>query len=1596
MSFVKKSAKRALSIMLVLALVMGSAFTGGLFANWGGAVYADSEYPTATVTIASQAMGGFLHPITTTAVSADLAESYGYTDTVASSSAVSALDVLVKAHELVYEGDFTTESCGDYLVVPASGFVTKEFGVETDASMYFVNGIVPNDGVVGAHGANGYMVNQAEVVSGDLVEFYLMQDGDTYLDNYAYFMQDGEIVRNIYALTGENINLTLKGYCAMYYGTFPEETIISTHSSELNGANIYTITATTGATAVLTGKTTDDDGKVTLSFDEAGTYYITIDPEYTDDSDNPCKMPVLKICVSETSTQVANDVKVTLVNSDSTGFGCAHPVILEELDVNSFDIRPFMTGDVSSYTPTASVKTANALIEAVYYSIYGTDPTQADLTVAAESTTATAIKAKLNIGMADWGDGPVVSQNSIYGKSDYQMSAINNAMGSSIGTQAVTDRDNVAFYPYTAKYSYFDVLALSMKVAGGYPSCHFKVRQKSFEWGDPEVVEGGSISRLNDFSPYEYAVTNANGIAEEDVWCDGSENFVIIRSDAAGSNPAYLRVNYTYDSGTTSFSDFEVSEVVSADTSLATFTVNGINASNYQAQNLDLSVVSSDNTITLNVVPTDSEATIQDKKIKVNGSASSVTFPTTAGGSVAVPVSNGRNEIKFTVVNGEDSEVYSLTVVKTTSAADNISAVNRVINGIADYNNYSSDVYGYNWILVKKGAGKNVTAAEKEAFLRATLSKVNAGSFDVGSAAKTAIALSALNIDASRVPKTSSGNTEVNIASIAFGTNAESIPSNYLPYVLMLHDLGNYSCDNANCSREKVIQAIIDKTSDWSVTNPYSQGPDVSGMMIPALAPYYKAALEDKGVNGISAATCAAIKALVETEVSAYSTMQSVDNATINNNANSTAKIISALTSIGINPNTDEHFIKNGKSLIDGLLLFESSDHRLGWTSTTYNSLASEQGLEALGNYKDLLNGGDGNNYAFSATVAPYTEWPDAKLLTDLLVTVPAKTTYNKGETFDADGLVVKAVYNGNASTAETLTSGYTLSPDDGDALNTAGVVTVTVGYGGLTKTFNIIVNENSSTPYEVAKVNITVQSHSGVIASKNGLVIKEGVTTAMDALKSVLNDAGKTCVIEKGGTYVASIDGLGEMDKGPNSGWMYNVNNVTVQTSANEYVLNGGEEILWYYTLDWKKDSRNTGMKGDETQPTETTPGTTASESVETTATVKDGKAVAEVKAADVAKAIEKVGGEKADNKEVVLEIKGTNGADAIEAGIPAAAVKELDKADVDVAIKTEGGNVTIPADAMGNIAVQSGNNDLTVTMENKKPADAAAAAGGDENLAKEAGISSEALAGASITEVNMTAGGKNITSFGGSNIELYIPLKGNFVAGHSYRGAAISANGSIEGFIADCVKMAGQMFAKVKSGHLTTFVITNEEVKNPFTDVKSGDYFFQPVLWAVSKDVTGGVSETSFAPNAGCTRAQMVTFLWRAAGKPWASANRHFSDVADGAYYKDAIEWAIAAGITNGVSETVFDPNGAVTREQLASFIYRYAQSKGQGFTGAWMFLLDYSDASKISSWADEAMHWCVMKEIVGGTGNKMLSPQGTATRGQIVTMLYRYFNL
>ena len=186
-------------------------------------------------------------------------------------------------------------------------------------------------------------------------------------------------------------------------------------------------------------------------------------------------------------------------------------------------------------------------------------------------------------------------------------------------------------------------------------------------------------------------------------------------------------------------------------------------------------------------------------------------------------------------------------------------------------------------------------------------------------------------------------------------------------------------------------------------------------------------------------------------------------------------------------------------------------------------------------------------------------------------------------------------------------------------------------------------------------------------------------------------------------------------------------------------------------------------------------------------------------------------------------------------------------------------------------------------------------------------------------------------------------------------------------------------------------TFMEDNS-ILNFFYDVPNDAYYYEAVKWAVENGITGGIGNGLFAPNQPCTRAQIVTFLWRVAGSPVVNYLMPFTDVDEGAYYAEAVRWAASCGIVTGLTETTFGTNGVCTRAQAAAMIYRCAQAQGKGFTGAWMFHLPFTD---VPEWAYESVAWCYMNGVTTGVSETAFAPGNDCTRAQIVTFLWRAFS-
>ena len=203
-------------------------------------------------------------------------------------------------------------------------------------------------------------------------------------------------------------------------------------------------------------------------------------------------------------------------------------------------------------------------------------------------------------------------------------------------------------------------------------------------------------------------------------------------------------------------------------------------------------------------------------------------------------------------------------------------------------------------------------------------------------------------------------------------------------------------------------------------------------------------------------------------------------------------------------------------------------------------------------------------------------------------------------------------------------------------------------------------------------------------------------------------------------------------------------------------------------------------------------------------------------------------------------------------------------------------------------------------------------------------------------------------------------------------------------------CISKEGKLVIKVDTTHLSSFIVTNIETC-PFSDVPN-HWAYEEIKYVYENSIMQGTAEATFAPDENMTRAMLVTVLYRMETPEITDAENKFADVPDGEWYTEAVIWAETNGIVTGVSETEFAPNENVTREQMATILYRYAKTKGYTLDTA-TDLSVFTDINEISRFAIDAIRWANKTELVNGTSETMLSPKATATRAQVAAILMRF---
>lgn len=348
----------------------------------------------------------------------------------------------------------------------------------------------------------------------------------------------------------------------------------------------------------------------------------------------------------------------------------------------------------------------------------------------------------------------------------------------------------------------------------------------------------------------------------------------------------------------------------------------------------------------------------------------------------------------------------------------------------------------------------------------------------------------------------------------------------------------------------------------------------------------------------------------------------------------------------------------------------------------------------------------------------------------------------------------------------------------------------------------------------------------------------------------------------------------------------------------------------------------------------------------------------------------VDKLVTDNGDKKTAEIDLSGTKSG-ITDVTLPTDAVKEVAASEAEsLTVKLPDVTVSFDDKALAAVAEQSSGTDLSLSVNV-----------GSANNSNLTDAQKNAITGArelSVIEVSLSSNGEKISNFNGGSVTIDVPFQWSMKG--LLRAYYIDENGNKSAI--DVTYKNG--VATLVLNHFSTYVLEAVDALS-FTDVSAKAYYFDAVAWAVKNKITSGQSDTLFAPDASCTRAQMVTFLWRANGSPAPKTTEMpFTDVSKDAYYYDAVLWASENGITTGTGETTFSPNQVISRAEAVTFLWRAA---GKPIAEGGLF----ADVESTKYYA-EAVRWAVTSGITNGMSDSTFAPNDICTRAHIVTFLYR----
>lgn len=953
----------------------------------------------------------------------------------------------------------------------------------------------------------------------------------------------------------------------------------------------------------------------------------------------------------------------------------------------------------------------------------------------------------------------------------------------------------------------------------------------------------------------------------------------------------------------------------------------------------------------------------------------------------------------FKAFDGTNFSADTYTVTLTSAAAalpsDALSALVAYFTDGSNVTPYGTDNYTQ-WALADIAAYRSslIPSAIKQEFADYVVYNISANS-SAADLARFVIVLKALGYDAAKIDQDGTGNYFDAVGSLAGIVNDTAkltkLDIYTLPYVLIaFQQYGDVYATEVSLLKTAIMGKAL-SSGGWGYS---AVDADTCGSVLLAMSPYYP----EKTEYNDSMGTSRTIGYEIDTCLGAVRSLQDPSTGAIgsgNYAACSSGMLMAGLSACGESPAQSQYL---SKSLTDGLMLYYSPSSRFQvYSGDTLSDEEALRGLVAADQY--VSNGRPIYDFSTVASTAPVlaSTYYDNCLVSFSVVPTNAAVTVRSSDgtlqtAMTGNSYDLKAddyTYTVSCSGYTSKVGGFTVSAAEvsKNAKKALSVSLACVPSPGSTISVNLSIkwhglsNDTCSNSYTYIK---NASAYSDIISTT--ITLNSG-SSVFDALDAACSAAGISYTEGSPG-YITVINGLSEFEHGESSGWLYRVGSTVPTADCRSYALTSNCTVIWFYTDNFSSEYGSESWS--KTTPSALTPvgviaGGTGTVSV--SAKITDTSAEIAISDDDLQRILNNAisGG----NGNITIDLSSLDGMDTVILPVDTLAALNRNSSVNELKIQGSGFGVTLDAEALSAVVKEAGSEDdkllLSVT--------GAAAT----SLTQTQGA---ALENSPETLLHLRAFLEQYDSTGMSTgeTELY-KLSGQMTVSFAFRPEEGQNSDNLAVFYLDDEGNSAYQKSWYSGGHIyfitshfSAYFIETCAIA-AFKDCDLNAWYHASVEYVLSKGLMQGTGEASFEPNGIMTRSMLVTVLWRCSGASNITIQSPFSDVPCEAWNTDAVTWAWSEGIVLGYDAARFGPSDGLTREQMVTILYRFAQYRGTAASGPSSDLSDYSDAGDISDWARDAFNWDVSTGIVKGGGNKLLSPKSYATRSELASVLMRF---